>query len=114
MMSTDIEKMLTSTDPSERREACFAVQEEGAANFVDDVILLLKDKDMGVREAALNTLEAFGGLRVAAGVVPLLKDSDPSVRNIASELLETLGEDSIDPVMNLLHDDNDGVRKSVV
>ncbi len=113
-MNKEIEKMLMSTEPSQRREGCFSAVELNEIEYIDDIIVLLKDSDAGVREAALYGLEAFGGLRVAAGVAPLLRSEDAGIRNAAAELLETLGEDSIDPVMNLLHDDNDGVIKMAV
>lgn len=113
-MDKKIVNLLTSSNPSERREACFLSVEQNEECYIDDIIVLLKDNDIGVREAALYALEHFGGLRVAAGVAPLLKSEDASIRNVASEILETLGEDSIDPVMNLLHDNNDGVIKMAV
>ena len=80
--------------------------------YLDEIILKLKDKDANVRWRAAG---ALGMIRDAKAVEPLihvLNDKD-YVRNEAEKALENMGAEAVKPLIGALKDERPRVRSSV-
>ncbi len=114
MSELSIQEMLRSGESFERRDGCEAIAEKQDSKYLDDLVRLLNDEDLGVREAAISALCSIGGPDVALAVVPLLRLDDAGQRNIAIEILALLGLQVIDIIMDLFKDPDDDVVKFAV
>jgi len=110
----DIDGMISSQDSSLRREAATLLADTGGDEALDRLEVLLKDPNNGVRDAAQNSIILLGGRRAIEKMVPLLTDEDPSIRNMAIDILRKIGEDALDILHGLAHDQNDNNRLFVL
>lgn len=114
MKNSNLTLMLKSPDPTSRRDACEAIERERDVSFVNDLVGVLKDDDLGVKEGAINALAAIGGKPVAEAVVPLLRSENASLRNIGIEILTQVGPNAPGTLRALLKDGDDDVVKFAV
>lgn len=112
--ANSFEIMLSSADPSVRRDACESLGEGKSHDFVPHLAGRLGDEDPGVREAALNALIAIGGRKVAEAVAPFLRTDSALLRNMGIEILEHLGPEAFPVIAALLNDPDDDVVKFAV
>ncbi|MBI4949472.1 MAG: HEAT repeat domain-containing protein [Deltaproteobacteria bacterium] len=111
---SNIRQKLGDDDPYVRRDACEAIGEARALDFIQELVRLLKDEHPGVRESALNALTSIGGRHVAEAIAPLLKLEDVALRNIGIEILRQLGPEALEALSGLLTDKDDDVVKFAI
>jgi HEAT repeat protein len=103
-------KQLSSTDPTEIREAAFAAAEGKVEEAIPVLANLLRSSNLGVQEAVDMALRKIGGGRAVAAVIPLLRSDDAPVRNLSMDLLRALGSQDLPAIIKLLHDDDPDIR----
>lgn len=108
--SADIIRQLSSSDPTEIREAAFAAAEDRVEEAIPALAKLLTSLNLGVQEAADMALRKIGGSRAVAAVIPLLRSDEAPVRNLSMDLLRALGDQDLPAVISLLHDDDPDIR----
>lgn len=108
--SADIIRQLSSSDPTEVREAAFAAAENRVEEAIPALAGLLKSANLGVQEAVDMALRKIGGGRAVAAVIPLLRSDEAPVRNLSMDLLRALGSQDLPAVIGLLHDDDPDIR----
>lgn len=126
-MSTkeSIKDLLSSDDPTDRRIGCGELEgtaEIGGSEFINDLVGLLGDDNIGVREAAVNALISIGTSvagdseppPVAEAVAPLLDSEDPAMRNMVVEILTQLNEAALATVIALTESRDDDISKFAV
>lgn len=109
-----IREKFRDEDPYVRRDACEAVGEIRAGDYIPELIPMLRDSHPGVREAALNALTTIGGRPVADAIVPLLRLEDAALRNIGIEVLAQIGVNALETIYSLLNDPDDDIVKFAV
>ncbi|MDB6027673.1 MAG: lyase domain protein repeat-containing protein [Verrucomicrobiales bacterium] len=105
----------------------------------DPLLQILNDENADVRKAVIYSLAAIDKRRAIESVLPMMDDPDAPTRRVAAETLVklgwsvktdadqakhfaamgkyadalALGDVGVDALLNLLHDQDDGVRKTV-
>jgi len=106
----DIIRQLSSSDPTEVREAAFAAAEGRVEEAVPALAGLLRSSNLGVQEAADMALRKIGGGGAVAAVIPLLRSDEAPVRNLSMDLLRALSGQDLPTVIKLLHDEDPDIR----
>ena len=109
-----IDDMISSEDPSLRREAATLLADIGGNGAFERLEVLLKDPNNGVRDASQNTIIILGGRCAIEKMVPLLTNEDPSIRNMAIDILRKIGEDGLDILHDISKNPNDNIRLFVL
>ena len=91
------------------------ILEESSGNLsVEQLIKSLKDKDWGIRMNAAKTLVEIGEPAVE-DLINSLTDRNWQVRWYSAEILGEIGDiRSIEPLINLLNDKNNGVQSNSI
>ncbi|HNY66353.1 MAG TPA: HEAT repeat domain-containing protein [Deltaproteobacteria bacterium] len=109
-----IDEMISSEDPSLRREAATLLADIGGDEALDRLEGLLKDRNSGVRDAAQNSIVILGGRTAIMKMVPLLTVEDAGIRNAAIDILRKIGIDGTDILHAIAKDPDDNVRLFVL
>ncbi|GAB6886821.1 HEAT repeat domain-containing protein [Desulfothermus okinawensis JCM 13304] len=110
---TYIERLI-SDDPSEVREMCFRIGEDGCIEGIPHLVELLKHEDIGVQEAAELSLRKLGGERAVESLIPLLWEERPCIRNVVIDILRDIGSQGVDLLLDLLYEEDPDIRIFVV
>ncbi len=111
---TPIEAMISSPDPSVRREAAMLLADSGTEAAFVRLESLLQDPNHGVRDAAQNAIILLGGRAEIEKMVRLLTHKDPALRNTAIEILRRIGDDGLDILHGLARHPDDNIRLFVL
>lgn len=112
---TNYTQMLSSSDPSERRESveeCMSV--EISEEVVKQLCNMLGDDDKGVRDAVSTTLIFNGNPLIPKYLVPFVSSPDISVRNLAGEVLLRIGDPAVDDMTGYIELGDDDAKKFVI
>ncbi len=109
-----IDRLVSSEDPAERREAAMLLPGIGGRTSAVRLARLLTDENQGVKDAANEGLIALGGRDVVEVVLPLLKSDDIGLRNAAIDILKSVGKEGLDLLHALMEDPDDNTRLFVV
>jgi HEAT repeat protein len=109
-----LDDMISSEDPSLRREAASMLAEIGGDESLDRLERLLRDRNSGVRDAAQNSIIILGGRTAISKMLPLLTIEDPGIRNAAIDILRKIGIDGTDILHDVAKDSNDNIRLFVL
>lgn len=101
---------LQGTDTGNVREAAFLAGDERVAEAVPLLTVLLADGNVGVQEAADAALRSIGGEKTVREVLPLLRSEQAPVRNLAMDILRDVGVQHLEPLLELMHDEDPDVR----
>jgi HEAT repeat protein len=111
-----ISNTLQDTDSDIRVNAMFALERLGASIAIPQFVQLLDDTDPKIRSSAISALGRLNAVEVLQG----LEDPDSDVRNSAILALAGLSPETLDTtakisrLLNVLHDPNAKIRKSVI
>ncbi|MFY9399249.1 MAG: HEAT repeat domain-containing protein [Desulfomonilia bacterium] len=111
---TTIDAMISSEDPSRRREAAALLARAGGMDACIRLERLLLDSNSGVRDAAQNSLILVGGRPAVERMIDLLRHDEAAVRNMAIDILRQIGIDGIDLLHRAAKDEDDNVRLFVL
>lgn len=92
------------------REACFEAGDTKCEDAVPIVAELLKSSNLGVQEAAEQALRKIGGASTVQAVIPLLRSEDAPARNLAMDILRAVGNQDLNSLIGLLHDQDPDIR----
>jgi HEAT repeat protein len=109
-----INDMMTSEDPSLRREAAAMLADIGGDDSLDRLEMLLRDHNSGVRDAAQNSITLLGGRTAIRKMIPLLTVEDAGIRNAAIDILRKIGIDGVELLHEIARDPNDNIRLFVL
>ncbi len=102
------EALASSEDPDKRRNSAHLF---GALHEMEELSLLMKDVDAGVRKTAVSALADLRDVESVGYLLMALVDEDPEVRIISASTLGDIGgEESIDSLLLLLKDADQWVR----
>jgi HEAT repeat protein len=106
--------LLSHEDAAVRRQAAEELSISTSLMVSAVLSLALQDKDKGVRDSAARSLLQIRTKSVPYAVVEYLTDSSFITRNLASELMVKIGSDSIVPLLDYTHHENQDVRKLAI
>lgn len=106
----NILEQLASSDSEILREAAFDAGNSRCEDAVERLAGLLESGHIGVQEAAENALRKIGGSNAIAAVAPLLRSESAPQRNMSMDILREIGNQDMDALIALLHDDDPDIR----
>ena len=81
------------------------------AKNIEELLLLVGDKDRGFRKAAIDSLLHMGVAQVFPAIESAVRnDDDADLRNGAMEVLVAMGREILPQLLTLLNDENEEVR----
>ncbi|MCC8193321.1 MAG: HEAT repeat domain-containing protein, partial [Deltaproteobacteria bacterium] len=110
MPEQSIIDLLQSDESEDIREGAYLAGKEALQEAIPYLVNHIQNPDIGVQEAADRALRRIGGPNVVTGTIPLLRSEDAPVRNIAMDLLREVGAENIEPLFQLLHDNDPDMR----
>ena len=114
MELSSIDKLATSSEPAERRQAAGLLADVGGEEALDRLEKLVQDRNEAVREVAQDTIIIIGGHAAVKRIAPLVGSADAGIRNTAIEILRRIGEDGLDILHDLAHSPDDRLRLFIV
>jgi HEAT repeat protein len=111
----DVDKLIKDLKSENEAVRSYAVNDIGQLN--DDrtvqplIDLLIKEKSVIIRESIFRTLAQIEGPKVIDALLLLLRSDEAFIRNQAITVLKEKGDDSLEPLRDLLKDPNKDVRK---
>lgn len=102
-------ELLNNKDSELRRRAALALGEIGDTRAIDALLLALNDEASNVREYAFKAIGSIGDEKTVEPLIGFLYSDDRKTQNLAAEALVTTGELSIEPLVKLLNEGDDGV-----
>jgi HEAT repeat protein len=113
-MTVDIQaalEILRSGEESLRRQAVERLGASGLAAAIQPLLLAVGDESWPVRQAAAERLTEFDRSLLIPALDSALRDhDDAATRNAAMEIYVKLGDDAVQPLLDLLHDADEEVR----
>lgn len=106
--------LLSNDDAAVRRQAAEELSSSTSLMVSAVLSLALQDTDKGVRDSAARSLLQIRTKSVPYAVVEYLTDSSFITRNLASELMVKIGSDSVVPLLDYTHHENQDVRKLAI
>ncbi len=113
-VKTTIVTLLSHEDAAVRRQAAEELSTSTSLMVSAVLSLALQDADKGVRDSAARSLLQIRTKSVPYAVVEYLTDSSFITRNLASELMVKIGSDSVVPLLDYTHHENQDVRKLAI
>ena len=101
---------LKDNDPAILREAAFSAGDTHLEDAVPLLVRLLNSENLGVQEAAEYALRRIRGPEVVNELLPLLRSDEAPIRNISMDILREIGKDCIEPLKDLLLDNDPDLR----
>ncbi len=110
MSEQSIIELLRSGESEDIREGAYLAGQNAMEEAIPLLVTHIQNSDIGVQEAADRALRKIGGPNVVNAAIPLLRSEDAPVRNIAMDLLREVGAEDIEPLFQLLHDQDPDMR----
>ncbi|MCC9600698.1 HEAT repeat domain-containing protein [Stieleria sp. JC731] len=105
---------LESEDEATCRRAIEDLGEARSVAAITPLVALIESPSSAMRELIVDALVSIGGVKTINAVIPLLNSEEPSIRNAACEILYRIGDESIDPLEQLLKHESKDVRKFAI
>ncbi|MDR1722242.1 MAG: HEAT repeat domain-containing protein, partial [Methanobrevibacter sp.] len=112
-MAKSIEELIDDlkVDDEFTKEEAIALLEEKGGDAVEPLIeALLKNRNKNVKIGVATVLGAIGDSRAIDPLIKTLSNSNKLVRREASTSLGRMGEDAVEPLINVLDDEDWKVR----
>ena len=107
----EVRQQINAADPQEREEAAEALGRQPGAESLRLLKGLLADERSAVARAAVRSLAARGSREAAAEIIPLLRSEEARLRSLAVEILVKMGPAALPPIIALLDDLDQDLRK---
>ena len=114
MELSTIDRLVSSDDPADRRQAAGLLAEVGGGEALNRLEKLVVDPHKGVREVAQDSLIFIGDRDAVRRIAPLVGSADAGIRNTAIEILRRIGEDGLDILHGLTQSPDDRLRLFIV
>lgn len=105
-----LEILQSDADSADIREAAYQAGELQCLEAVPVLAGLLRTGNLGIQEAADHALRKIGGKATVQAVIPLLRSDDAPARNLGMDILREVGDQDLQSLFSLMHDDDPDVR----